>query len=80
MEKPDSNLKKKRSKTTSSDFVHSNDLLATIIKNLETLTGWAEADVENSLETGAKNQAKDDNARLKALKKAKHYLLQAYKS
>jgi hypothetical protein len=56
-----------------------NRLLDDTIESLEILLGWAETDHQHALECGYKEQATDDEIRIKQLTKALYLLKNAHK-
>lgn len=55
-------------------MIRTNDKLAAVTADVQTLIGWAQADVDASVEADAHAQAADDRRRVKALKQALAFL------
>jgi hypothetical protein len=68
--------------TTGTEFENltTDELVTDVVERVEILIGWAEADYEGSIESGAKAQASDDKKRVKNLKKALVLLNSSYKT
>ena len=61
------------------NFGSTNDLVKYVDGLINVLKGYAEADVENSLDNGAKEQAKDDKRRVRNLIKIGELLQNSYR-
>ena len=66
-------------KVFASNFERDNDLVKFVNGLIDVLKGYAEADVENSLDNGAKEQAKDDKRRVRNLIKIGELLQNSYR-
>lgn len=66
-------------KVFASNFERDNDLVKFVSGLIDVLRKYAEADVENSLDNGAKEQAKDDKRRVRNLIKIGELLQNSYR-
>ena len=66
-------------KEFATNFERDNDLVKFVNGLIDVLKGYAEADVENSLDNGAKEQAKDDQRRVRNLIKIGELLQNSYR-